>query len=772
MLELEERVAGALGERYLVERELGRGGMATVFLARDQKHGRHVALKVLRPEVSASLGVERFLREIRLSAQLHHPHVVPLYDSGRAGELLFYVMPYIEGESLRERLTREGRLALGDALRVARDVADALDYAHRHAIVHRDIKPENIMLADDHALVTDFGIARAIDAAGGEAQATLTGVGSVAGTPMYMSPEQVSGETALDGRSDIYSLGCVLFEMLAGVPPFVGKSVNTVLVARLLDSPPPLRSVVPTIPAAVEAVIERALGLYPADRFATAAGLSRALEEASRGGGPGSSRPDEEPRLPKRPRTPEASVAVLPFVNLSGDPANEYLGDGITEELINALARVRGLRVAARSSTFAYKGREQDARVLGERLKVRALVEGSVRRQGDRLRIAAQLIDAADGYHLWSETYDRRIEDVFAVQDEIARTLANTLSPQLVSGGSSLIRPSTEVVEAYTLYLRGRYLLTQRTADAFLSAIGCFQQAVDLDPGYAGAHAGIAHAYCMLGFDEYCAMAPTEAMPKAKAAAARALELDDRLGEAHARLALITMMYDWDWARAEHEFQQALVLNPHDGAAYHWYSLFLSSMGRHDESLDLITRALGLEPYTVYLNVQLGRAHLYARRFPEAIRQLRAMMELVRHGSGMTEPGSVYNAVELARVYLAQNTPDMARELVEGAMGQVGRQPILLMLAGQAYAALGKPDAARELLAELRRLTLRRYIPPLYEASLLAALNDLTDAFAMLDRACEERSGWLVFMRVAPQWDPLRSDPRFLTILKRIGLDF
>jgi eukaryotic-like serine/threonine-protein kinase len=763
MLELEEQVAGALGDRYLVERELGRGGMATVFLARDQKHGRHVALKVLRPEVSASLGVERFLREIRVSAQLHHPHVVQLYDSGQVGELLFYVMPYIEGESLRERLNRERRLALDDALRITREVADALDYAHRHAIVHRDIKPENIMLSDGHAVVTDFGIARAIDAAGGEAQATLTAAGSAAGTPMYMSPEQVSGESALDGRSDIYSLGCVLFEMLAGVPPFGGTSVYAILVARLLDSPPPLRSMIPDTPAAVEAVVERALAQYPSDRFATAAGLSAALEVVSRGG-PGPIRSEEEPRLPKRQRTPEASVAVLPFVNLSGDPANEYLGDGITEELINALARVRGLRVAARSSTYAYKGREHDARVLGERLNVRALVEGSVRRQGDRLRIAAQLIDATDGYHLWSDTYDRRIEDVFAVQDEIARTLASTLSPQLVSGGSLLVRPSTEVVEAYTLYLRGRYLLTTRTPEAFLSAIGYFQQAVELDPGYAGAHAGIAHGYCMLGFDEFCAMRPTEAMPKAKAAVARALELDDRLGEAHGRLALITMMYDWDWARAEREFRQALVLNPHDGPAYHWYSLFLSSMGRHDESLELITRALALEPYAGYLNVQLGRAHLYARRFPEAIKHLHATLEM--------EPRSTSNLAELARVYLAQNTPDLALELIERAIEQIGRQPILLMLACQAFAALGKPDAGRELLAELRTLALGRYIPPMYEASMLAALEDLTGAFALWDRACDERSGWLVFMRVAPQWDALRSHPRFVAILRRVGLDF
>jgi serine/threonine-protein kinase len=498
--------------------------MAIVYLARDRKHGRPVALKVLRPELAATLGAERFLREIQVAASLTHPHILGLYDSGNSGGVLYYVMPYIEGESLRARLSREHRLPVDEVLRIGREVADALDFAHTRGVIHRDIKPENILLGAGHAMVADFGIARAIWEAGAS---TLTSAGSVVGTPMYMSPEQIAGEGDLDGRSDIYSLGCVLFEALTGGPPFSGTKVQSILVRRLTEAAPLLRSVDPALPQAVEAVVARALATSPADRHQTAGECSAALHEAEAGRF-ATPPTGTTPQTGSHRMIADASIAVLPFSNLSSDPETEYFSDGMTEEIINALSQVRDLRVAARTSSFSFKGKSVDAREIGERLRVRTLLEGSVRKAGDRIRVAAQLINAADGYHLWSQTYERTAGDVFALQDELARAIARTLT-RTVAGGSSdpLVEPSTENLDAYTLYLKGRHAWALASPDGYRQATTLFEQAVALDPQYAQAEAWLAYAYAMLGFDEFGVLPPHEAMPKAKAAAVHALEVDD-----------------------------------------------------------------------------------------------------------------------------------------------------------------------------------------------------------------------------------------------------
>ncbi len=406
MSSLQERLQAVLPERYTIERELGRGGMATVFLAQDRKHHRAVALKVLSPDLAAALGTDRFLREIAFAAGLTHPHILPLHDSGEAGGLLYYVMPYVEGESLRGRLIRERQLSFEDALRIASQVADALDYAHGRDVVHRDIKPENILFESGHAVVSDFGIARAIKVAD---EGRATGTGIAVGTPGYMSPEQAQGIDQLDGRSDLYSLGCVLYEMLAGEPPFTGRSI--------------LRTVRDTVPDWLEQTVTRALAKIPADRFATAAefiaGLSKPLTITLA----------EAASAP----APEHSIAVLPFVNLSADPENGYFCDGMTEEILNALSAVPLLRVAARTSSFAFKDVTEHVRTIGERLGVRAVLEGSVRRADTKLRVTAQLINVADGFHLWSHTYEREMKDVFAVQDEIARAIVHALKGKLES---------------------------------------------------------------------------------------------------------------------------------------------------------------------------------------------------------------------------------------------------------------------------------------------------------------------------------------------------
>ena len=567
-----------LRDRYLIDRELGRGGMATVYLTRDLRHDRQVALKVLHGNIAAMLGPERFLREIKLAARLQHPHILPVFDSGEADGELWYTMPYVAGESMRGRLFREGALPLDEALRIAIQVADALDHAHRHGVVHRDVKPENILLAEGHAWLADFGVARA---EGGVSE-RLTETGMVVGTPAYMSPEQAIGEVGLDGRTDIYALGCVVYEMLTGKAPYRGGTPAAVLAQQLTSPVPSLRAARAGAPEWIDRVVSKALSKAPADRFATAAGLAAALVA---------------------PRATEAvaalpadkSIAVLPFANLSADPDNEFFADGMTDELINALAKVPGLRVVSRTSAFAFKGKQIDVRSIGAQLNVQAVVEGSVRRAGRRLRLSAQLTNVADGYQLWSETFDRELEDVFAIQDELSRGIVRALQIRLLGAESAaLVKPSTDDFEAYTLYLKGRHFWNRRTEAGLRLGLDYFEQALARDPGYAPAHAGVADSYAILGF--YSSLPPTEAFPKARQAASRALELDPTLAEARPALAYVAMYHDWDWAGAEREFRLAIALNPGYSTTHQWYGNFLSILGRFDESVAEFSRAIALDP--------------------------------------------------------------------------------------------------------------------------------------------------------------------------------
>jgi len=409
------RLRSALADRYTIGRELGSGGMGIVLLAEDRKHHRQVAIKVLKPDLAAALGRERFLREIATAAGLNHPHILPLHDSGDAEGFLYYVIPYVEGESLRERLDRERQLTIEDAVQIAREVADALSYAHDHNVLHRDIKPENILLSAGHALVTDFGIARTITGGG-----QLTEVGSLVGTPAYMSPEQVDGSPRIDGRADLFSLGCVLYEMLVGAPPFKGSTLTAVIANRLSFPTPSPRMARELVPEAIDAAVRKAMASLPADRFSTAAQFADALD---------TSRPSE----PAPAVVPDRSIAVLPFTNQSSDPESEYFSDGIAEEIINALAQLPGLHVAARTSSFAFKGKGADIAEVGAKLKVATVLDGSVRKAGNRVRITAQLVSVGDGYHLWSERYDSELDDVFAIQDHIARAIAQRFEVMLAS---------------------------------------------------------------------------------------------------------------------------------------------------------------------------------------------------------------------------------------------------------------------------------------------------------------------------------------------------
>jgi serine/threonine-protein kinase len=731
--------------------------MATVYLARDPKHGRLVALKVLRPELAATLGSDRFLREIQFAARLTHPHILALHDSGEAGGFLYYVMPYIEGESLRERLSRETRLPAAEAVQIGREVADALDYAHSRGVIHRDIKPENILLGAGHAIVADFGIARALSVAG---VANLTAEGAIIGTAAYMSPEQANDESGVDGRSDIYSLGCVLFELLAGTVPFAARTPLAMLVQRLTDAAPRLRTINASISPGLEAVVAKALLTSPAERFATAGEMSGALERAGRlGQGAG-----QITELADAHRLADASIAVLPFANLSSDPDAEYFSDGMTEEIIIALSQVRGLRVAARSSCFSFKGRDIDARTIGEQLRVRTLLEGSVRKAGNRVRLTAQLISVADGYSLWSQTYERTLADVFGLQDELARAIATNLT-QKVAGTSSgpLVQPPTENLDAYTLYLRGRHAMSLASIEGFRTAVDCFAQAVAVDPAYAQGHAWLAYAYTVVGFDEFGILPPAETMPKAKAAATRAVELDDLLSDAHLARALSAFLYEWDWALARGEFERVVSADSTPAHAQHWYANFLCASGRPDEALQVARRAQTLDPLSLTVQVTVGRCLYYGRRFDDAISTFRLHLE--------RNPNSIQGYVSLYRALRMRGMFAEALRQLERGISVIGRIPILLGCAGNVHAQLGQRHQALALLEELRQLGTRRYVPPTYSAEIHFGLGDLDEGFTLWNLAAEQRSGWLPFLRSDPAWDPLRSDQRHIALVRRLGAE-
>jgi serine/threonine protein kinase/tetratricopeptide (TPR) repeat protein len=747
--EVTERLTKALAGRYTIGRELGQGGMAVVYLAHDVRHDRDVALKVLRPDIGSEIGAERFLREIKLAARLAHPHILPLYDSGEAEGLLFYVMPNMEGNSLRERLERERQLPLRDALVITRQVASALDYAHRHGVVHRDVKPENILLHDGAAMVADFGIGKALSAQGG----SITQTGIAVGTPAYMSPEQASGDSDVDGRSDLYSLGCVLYEMLAGEQPFTGPTAQAVITKRFV-APIPMVSHTREVPDGVDQTVARALARTPVDRFPTAADLVAALD-LIRGEGvatPPGGRPSASP-------PPRKSIAVLPLANRSADPENEYFSDGMTEEIINVLAKVPGMQVASRTSCFAFKGKDIDVRAVGEKLGVGSVLEGSVRKVGNRIRISAELIDVATGYHLWSETYDRQLEDVFAVQDEISRAIVDALKVRLGSDTGKLVVPATENLEAYTLYLKGRYFVNHISEAEVRRGLDFFQQALDIDPHYAQAHAGIADCWCNIA-DNW--VEPSEAYPRAKAAAEQALALDPSLAEALTSIGKVRGWYEWDFTGAEEVLRRAVQINPNYAEAHFVFGSALPSVGKLSEAIGEMRQALVVDPLSAHFSRWLGRFHLYAREYDSAIAQSRKTMEMA--------PEYSLTCIDMGTAYLAKGDPEQSLKWFQHGQSLKSSIRSYDALIVRALAAMGQREEADAIMQRLEGEAKHQYVRQEVMAMGYAALGDLERAFGCLDRALAERSAGLVYLHIDPGFDPLRSDPRYAALVERVGV--
>ncbi|MDH5234869.1 MAG: protein kinase [Gemmatimonadota bacterium] len=558
---------GTVFAGYRIERELGRGAMATVYLAQDTKHNRPVALKVLQAGLGASVEAARFLREIEIAAALTHPNILPVFDSGEADGHLYYVMPCVRGGSLRQRLEAEGQLPVAEAVRIAGEVADALASAHERGVVHRDIKPENILLEQGHPVVTDFGVARA---AAVLRSAYSTGEGIALGTPAYMSPEQASGESDVDHRADQYALACMLYEMLAGHPPFTGGGPRAIMARHVADPPPPLATVRPGVPAAVRHAIARALAKAPADRYPSVREFADALLASG----------SEQPA--------GSSVAVLPFVNLSGNPDDDYFGDGMAEEIITALIGIDGLRVASRTSAFALKGKPLGIAAIGGLLNVEAVLEGSVRRSGKMLRVTAQLVSVEHGTHLWSGRFDREMKDIFAIHDDIASNIARALRVVLQEDRRRAKAPTSDL-EAYDYYLRGRQYFHTRRKKGVTFARQMFVRAITRDPNYARAHAGIADACAFLAHhyqDEHA----TANLEQADAASRRALELDPDLPEAHAARGFALALLE-RFPEADQEFERAMALDPNQFESRYFYARSCVQRGQLSKALELFDDA-------------------------------------------------------------------------------------------------------------------------------------------------------------------------------------
>ena len=750
------KLQDALGERYRVVRELTRGGMGTIFEAEDVKHRRAVAIKVLNPDLAQAIGARRFQAEIEMAARLLHPHIVPLHDSGAAEGLLYYVMPLVTGESLRQRLAREKQLPLEDAVRIAREVADALHYAHGQGLVHRDVKPENVLLSSGHALVLDFGVAQS-SGSGAEA---VTRTLAVLGTPLYMSPEQSAG-ARVDARSDQYSLACVLYEMLAGQPPFTGGSADSIALQHRTLEPRPVTALRPTVPPPLAAALARALAKAPADRYATTAAFGDALAilpTPALSPTPSAARRDSA--TPDRAPGGRVMLAVLPLDNMSADPEQEFFTDGMTEELIAHLGRLQPKRlgVIARTSAMRYKKTQKSVDEIGRELGVDHVLEGSVRRAGERLRITVQLIQVADQTHLWAENYDRRMADVFDIQSEVAASVAKALEVQLLpSGRASGSEGSAANPAAYEAYLRGRFQWNRRTPEALRLAIEAFEEALRHDPSYARANSGLADVYAVL--PSWDLMPGAEAGPKASRYARRALDLDPDLAEAHASMGAVLCNFDLDYVGAERELRRAMELDPSYVLAATWCAASLMGQARLDDAIAMNERAYRLDPQSLIVLVNFSTFYFFKRDYDRSLAYTRRAIEIEPiprlHGMIGLAMG-LRGDLEGGLAYLEALPPEQREDVsVLGARGAL-------------LGLVGREAEARAVLDELDELAKTRAVPVVTMHPLLAVLNERKRLYASIERAVRERRMPAVPLRFAPMLDRFREDPEFQALLQRL----
>jgi eukaryotic-like serine/threonine-protein kinase len=747
---------------YFVVSGLGSGGMGDVYVARDTTLERHVALKLPRADVSESTDRLALLRrEARAAAALNHPNIVHLYSVEEADGLVFMTMELVQGRSLRDLLSDGHPLALTRTLTFASQIAEGLTCAHAAGVLHRDLKPANIMITDaDRVKILDFGVAkflRRVSMWDSEQVTTaheMSSSGTTVGTVGYMSPEQALGKP-LDGRTDVFSLGVMLFEMATGSVPFEGQTPAAVFDQLLNRRPPSPLQLNPKLPASLAAVIEKTLEKDPERRYRSANDL---LEDL-RGVESSTSRRATTVRvLPEG--TPPSSIVVLPFVDMSPGRDQEYFCHGIAEEIINTLTRVRGLHVISRTSAFAFQGTSLEITEIGRRLKVGTALEGSVRKAGDRVRVTAQLVNAEDGYQLWSRRFDRELSDVFAIQDEIAATIVNEL--RLGTAGRPPSRRRSTDADAHDAYLQGMYALNKWTEHSMHRAVDCFQQAIAADPGFAPAHAALAEAYVWF-YSGLGILPAIETVPHARSAIETALELDPGLADAHKVRALIAMNHDWNRQRAEEALNRALELGPGSAAAHLWNAWRLAVLERrHDQALVELEAAERLDPLDLQIKTQIGYVHHFHHDVDRAIAQFERVLGL--------EPSFAFAHYGLADACTQKGEYERAFAEFNQAIELAGRSVNHIAALGYAYGRSGDSGRATEHLDELTARAAQGHVSALWLALVYMGLSDLENVFRCLNRALDERDGSLILIAAAVEFDPVREDPRFKSLLKRMGL--
>jgi TolB-like protein/Flp pilus assembly protein TadD/predicted Ser/Thr protein kinase len=724
---------------YEILAAIGSGGMGEVWKARDTRLGRIVAIKMVKEQHS-----ERFKQEAKSIAALNHPYICQLFDIGPD----YLVLEYVEGKPLSSPLPER------EAVRLAIQIATALEAAHKKGIIHRDLKPANIMVTDEGSVkLLDFGLAKLYEqdasiSSSPTADFPATQAGAVLGTVAYMSPEQAQGQPA-HARSDIFSFGLVLYEMLSGRRAFAGDSTPEIMAALLRDEPPLLQA-----SSAVEKIMRRCLAKQPSARYQTMAEVKAALEQVLA----------EKPTFAAA--EPQPSIAVLPFVNMSGDKEQEYFSDGLAEEIINALTHIPGLRVIARTSAFAFKGKQEDIRKIAEILGVTNILEGSVRKAGNRIRVTAQLVTAADGSHLWSERYDREMTDIFAIQDEISQAIAEKLRIRL-SPGHPRVKRYTENLAAYDLCLKARYYILKMTQEGRETGRRYCEQAITLDPSYALAYVVLAESYLMNAF--WGSTDPREAFSRAKSAALEALSLDDTIADAHSALGTVLGSGEFDWHAAEREFHRAQELNPSSVAVrydYAWcYAMwFLLPLGLVEQALTEMRRALQLDPLDPFCNSLLGCLLYLARQFEPAVAQLRHAVEL--------DPTFFFSYWLLSVAYQLSGQLDEAIAAAQRANELSGGHAVTMGVLGAVYGRVGRIAEARQLLAELTERRRSIYVPASALAFLYGGLGEQETTLQWIARSIEERDPIIVTsLKISPTFDPLRSHPRYRALLRKMNLE-